>query len=99
MSASFADALTEDRRLVILRLLNDQQAANDSALHAALTAIGHQIPRDTVREDMWWLHERALVHVEIVGQVYLVATITERGQNVAFGRVVVPGIKRPTPRR
>lgn len=99
MSADFAAALAEDRRLVILRLVNDQQSANDSVLHSALVALGHHIPRDTVREDMWWLHERSLVAVEIVGQVYLVATITERGMNVALGRLTVPGIKRPTPRR
>jgi repressor of nif and glnA expression len=99
VSADFAAALAEDRRLVILRLLDYQQTANDSVLQLVLERLGHNVSRDVVRTDLAWLHEQGLIRAEVVMDRVHVATITERGGDVARGRAVVPGVKRPTPRR
>ncbi|MBA1271684.1 ArsR family transcriptional regulator, partial [Pseudomonas carnis] len=50
--------------------------------------------RDQVKTEMHWLAEQGAVTVADVGPV-LVATLTERGQDIAAGRARVPGIKRP----
>ncbi len=98
---SFSDVVQEDRRLVILRLL-DQAAgatANDSILYSALPEIGHRCSRDQVRTELRWLEEQRLVTVEaMAGGAVLVATLTERGADVQAGRATQPGVKRPSPR-
>jgi len=97
---SFPDFVTEDRRLAILRLLSEQQgySLNDSVLHDALEQLGHSVPRAIVRDDMNWLAERDLVSIETVAGRVAVATLTERGADVAAGRTRVEGVKRPSPR-
>ncbi len=45
-----------------------------------------------------WLAEQGLVENDDMGGL-VVATLTQRGADVAQGRVTVPGVKRPTPRR
>lgn len=97
---TFPDYLTEDRRLAILRLLAEQQgyALNESVLHDALDRLGHAVPRAIVRDDISWLSERSLVTFEIVGKRIWVATLTERGADVARGVSYVEGVKRPSPR-
>ena len=44
------DIISKNRRLAILRFLSEEQdyAMNTSTLQAALRAIGHGVPRDTV---------------------------------------------------
>lgn len=98
---SYAAFLSEDRRLAILRLLHDQEgyALNESVIHDALERLGHHVPRSIARDDLVWLEERALLRVEVVGDRVWVATLTERGGDVATGRSRVEGVKRPSPRR
>jgi DeoR/GlpR family transcriptional regulator of sugar metabolism len=99
MSGLFDTLRTEDRRLAIVRLLEEQPSANDGVLQSLLEMLGHAVSRDVVRSDLAWLDEQGLVSVEVVmGRVH-VATITDRGVDVAKGRSVVPGVKRPSPRR
>jgi hypothetical protein len=88
--------LAEDRRLALLRFLDAAPgySANESLLHAALERIGHAVARDVVRSDAAWLAEQGLVRTEAVGGITVVE-ITGRGQDVAAGRAVVPGVKRP----
>ena len=95
----FAKTFTEDRRLVILRLLSESPnySANGSIIHTALGQFGHNVSRDQVRTDLAWLKEQELVGVEVVGDQLHVATLTQRGLDVAQGRATVPGIKRPSP--
>lgn len=100
MTASLASTLAEDRRAIILRVLHDQGdfALNDGVLQEALDRLGgHRVARDVVRADLAWLEELALLAVEKVGPVWC-ATLTHRGADVATGRAVVPGVKRPSPR-
>lgn len=97
---SFKQYMTEDRRLVILRLLKDcgGYAANESVIETALEGMGHIVSRDTVRSDLSWLSEQELTTLETVGTRIFVATLTKRGEDVALGHATHPGVKRPSPR-
>jgi len=90
--------LQEDRRLVILRILTESAGytANDSCIDDELDAIGHKVSRDVVRGDMAWLQEQGLIRLDSVLGTQ-VATITERGIDVAEGQARHPGVKRPRP--
>ncbi|HBG06313.1 MAG: hypothetical protein A2075_12145 [Geobacteraceae bacterium GWC2_58_44] len=94
----FADLLTEDERLVILRALEKDlgYSHNESILHSVVERYGHACSRDKVRTHLTWLQEQGLLTLKTVGTIY-VATITQRGADVATGRAVVPGVKRPSP--
>jgi Fe2+ or Zn2+ uptake regulation protein len=97
---SFTEHLAEDRRLALLRVLESLPgySTNDSVLHTALNSLGHHVSRDTVRGDVAWLTEQALLTSQLVAGSVTVATLTERGCDVAAGRARHPGVKRPTPR-
>lgn len=92
----FADYLREDQRLVILRVLSDMPSyrANSSVLYNLLDTFGHSPSRDQVKSHLRWLEEQDLVEIEDVSDL-LIATLTSRGQDVAQGRVMVDGVKRP----
>lgn len=93
---NFASFLAEDRRLVILRVLADMPAyrTNSFLLTTLLGKFGHEPSADQVKGDLAWLQEQQLVTVEVVESVHI-ATLTTRGADVAAGRAVVPGVKRP----
>ena len=92
----YSDFIRQDVRLVLLRLLVEMTAyrANSSVLTMALDSYGHSLSRDQVKTELHWLAEQSALTVADVGPV-LVATLTERGQEIAAGRARVPGIKRP----
>ncbi len=96
MSKTFAERMDEDRRLVILRILADSLGykANSSVVCNLLDGYGHAVSRDYVKTQLAWLAEQQLLTIDDVGPI-LVAELTERGQDVARGRAVVPGVKRP----
>ena len=98
MSGSFAELVTSDIRLVILRCLNEDPGygSNEAMLQAMLEALGHTVSRDRVRTELAWLAEQGLVTVTAVVGVQ-VATLTGRGGDAATGRATVPGVKRPRP--
>lgn len=93
---SYAQYLKEDQRLVMLRTLNEMPSytANSSVLHGLLVRYGHNPSRDQVKTELRWLEEQGLVTIDDISEV-LIARITERGQDVATARAVVPGIKKP----
>lgn len=92
----FAQHLSEDRRLVILRLLAAMAtySSNSGVLLLALQAHGHAITRDQIRTELHWLAEQNLV-TNTEYDSALVTTLTERGQEAAAGIASVPGVKRP----
>lgn len=92
----YATFLAEDRRLVILRVLSEMAGyrANSSVLYTLLSTWGHEPSRDQVKTDLRWLEEQQLLQIEEIGSV-LLSTLTERGADVAAGRAIVPGVKRP----
>ena len=94
---AYAALLQADIRLVILRTLAELPAnrGNSSVLCSILDAkYGHAVTRDKVKTELRWLEEQGLVTIEEAGSV-LVATLTERGADVASGRARVDGVKRP----
>ena len=92
----FATFLAEDRRLVVLRVLAELPAyrTNSFLLQTLLAKWGHEPSADQVKGDLAWLQEQALVSVDVVESVHI-ATLTTRGADVAAGRAIVPGVKRP----
>lgn len=96
--SKYADFLSQDRRLVILRVLVEMPTyrANSSVLHTVLNQWGHEPSRDQVKTELRWLEEQQLVELDDIdnGSV-LLAKVTERGQDVAAGRARVDGVKRP----
>ena len=100
MNKPFAEKLREDRRLVLLRLLSEQNgyAANSSILHAGLQHLGVAATRDDVLTDLSWLAEQGLVTTRAPIDNLVVAELTGRGQDVVGGQAVVPGVARPRAR-
>jgi ribosomal protein L12E/L44/L45/RPP1/RPP2 len=94
------DVITQDRRLVILRALNEDAgySQNESVLQSILEVFGHKVSRDQVRSLISWLAEQDLVNIDFVGADFMVAKLTGRGVDVATGAATVPGVKRPAPR-
>lgn len=92
----YSDFIRQDVRLVLLRLLVEMTAyrANSSVLTMALDSYGHTLSRDQVKTELHWLAEQGALTLQDVGPV-IVATLSERGQDIAAGRTRVPGIKRP----
>ena len=88
-----------DQRLALLQALvacnND---ANQNILQTCLAQYGHNISMDLVRNHMLWLEEQGLVRINRLDTDRLfVATITQRGLDVANGVSVVDGVKKPNP--
>lgn len=97
-----AEILAADRRLCVLRFLAEDRdyTLNESLIQDTLSLVGHAVSRDAVRTELAWLKEQGLVTTqqEMLGSKPLViATLTERGADVAAGRAEVPGVKRPAP--
>lgn len=96
MSTSYPALVTEDRRLVILRVLLDSVAytANEYILQTMVERFGHVVSADLLRTDLAWLQEQLLLDIEQVADVRI-ARLNGRGEDAARGRVQVPGVKRP----
>lgn len=89
----------QDQRLVILRSLAEAgYDANESILDDCLALYGHKVSRDLVRNHLYWLEEQGLVRIERLHNGFMVATITQRGLDVANGEAMVQGVKRPRPK-
>lgn len=95
---SFNDFLREDQRLVILQVLEQDSgySHNEQVIKRMLQALGHSMSSDAVRSQLHWLQELDLVTLAQTGDI-TVAKLTERGQDVAKGHTIVPGIARPRP--
>ncbi len=94
---TFAELQAENRRCAFLRFLAEDAdyAMNTSLLQSALDAVGHGVSRDRVNGDAAWLEEQGLSCEDLGG--IIVVKITQRGLDVAEGRAIVPGVKRPGP--
>jgi Fe2+ or Zn2+ uptake regulation protein len=98
MTTTFDQHLTEDRRLVTLRVLAHSSGyqVNEYTLEAVLDDSGHSVSNAQVRTDLAWLAEQQLIDTRMVGGV-TIATLTRRGLDVAQGKAEQPGVKRPQP--
>jgi len=99
MGKSFQETLKEHLRITVLRLLDEQAdySLNESLINDLSTGFGFNPSRDRLRTELAWLEEQGLVENDDMGGL-IVATLTQRGADVATGRVTVPGVKRPNPR-
>ena len=101
---SYFDHLAGHVRLAVLRALDEgpHKICNDGLLTDEVRRVGCPVTRDQLRGHLAWLAEQGLVELEDrprAGQRPLkVATLTERGEDVAAGRVRVEGVQRPSPR-
>lgn len=102
MSSSLAELLHEDRRLVILRALNevDDKSLNECLIERVLGRVRLGIvDRDMVRGYLTWLEQQGLVTIQkldggaVPGELWT-ATATKRGQAVARG-LSHPGVAHP----
>ncbi len=90
----------EHRRLAILKHLarSSEYTSNASILIDVVRGVGIATSDDQMRGALAWLGEQELIDMTDHGHV-VIATATTRGVEVAEGRVVHPGVKRPTARR
>lgn len=95
---SFAEILASEQRRVILDALaqDPDYAHNEDILAAALEYLGHSVSADKLRTELAWLAEQGLVELQEHGTV-IIARLTRRGEDVALGRTVVPGVRRRRP--
>lgn len=100
LASDFSAVNDEHVRLAVLRLLDEQPnySANDSVLTQAVEAMGLACTRDQMRGHIQWLESMRLVTAQQTMATLLVATLTERGGDVAKGRSVISGVQRPSPR-
>lgn len=94
----YQEHIAADRRLVILKLLEESSGylCNEYLLRQMLEAFGHTPSQNMLRDDFVWLDMQGLVTVSETGGLFL-AKLTARGLDVADGREVVDGVKRPSP--
>ena len=97
---SYTATLHEDQRLTILRVLSEMHGyeTNESILQTTLDLFGHNIGRDLLISHLHFLSEQGLVTLNDVSGIQ-VATLLKRGEDVAAGRAVVAGVKRPGAQR
>ena len=93
----YLDHVRAERRLVILRLLNELATYTANILASGLSHYGVPASRDQVHTELDWLAEQGLVTQEDLGIGVRTATLTARGAEVALGRAIVSGVKRPDP--
>jgi hypothetical protein len=95
----FATLLSEDVRLALLQFLSEgSYSQNESVLRDLLKRTGRMLPADKLRTELAWLREQGLIFVEDVYDTW-VASISVRGLDVANGVALVPGVRRPNPRK
>lgn len=95
---SWKDHLTEDLRLVILRILSEAPGhkANSSIIQTAANALGHHVTRAQVEQQIGYLSDLAAVTKEQVGAV-LVVTLAQPGDDhLKRLGTPLPGVKLPS---
>ena len=95
---TYAQHVEHDRRLIILRLLADNNgAANDRMLQNGLAKWGIRCTLAVIASSLAWLSQQGFAQIKHVdGSDVAVAEITRRGREVAEGLTETPGV---TPRR
>lgn len=88
----------EHRSLAILRVLERQAGyrSNEQVLADYLERIALWESRKILRENLNVLKERGLINIDWCESL-IVVTLTESGQDVALGRIIVEGVLRPGP--
>lgn len=93
------DIIREHARLIILRELHEQTnyALNDSMLQQVLENYGIAKSRDWIREELNYLAEvGAVSKIASAGSV-VIASLLPKGVEHVERRLVIEGVKRPSP--
>jgi hypothetical protein len=98
---NFYDFTMGHARLTVLRALTGAatHSTNDSVLMMELERLGFPLTRDQLRTQLGWLEEQGLLKLARPTNTLIVATLRERGADVALGRAHVEGVQRPSPVR
>ncbi|MEX2524483.1 MAG: ArsR family transcriptional regulator [Gammaproteobacteria bacterium] len=96
----YNEHIARARRLRLLRILHeaDGYRLNDIMLGKLLDNYGYNVSNDQLRTDAAWLSEQGLVTVQDFDDVQLIS-LTQRGADVAAGKITTPGVDRPAPGR
>lgn len=96
---SYADHFSKHVRIALLRILLSDQGwkSNSSLIHSFIDELGLSASRDQIKTEIAWLAEQGLVTYSDEDGMY-VTHLTDRGAEVATGRIAVPGVQRPTRR-
>ncbi len=95
---SYADHLKANRRLCILEnLIEDGGHGSETAIEQFLLAQGHHVglTRDYVRDQLKYLDQIDAIRIDYFRDRLMVAHVTERGVNIAQGRITVDGVEAP----
>lgn len=95
---SYAAHFAAHLRLAILRELADapEYSLSSTMLREVIAARGQVATHDQVKTEIIWLSDQGLVDQQALANV-IAATLTERGLDVACGRALTPGVRRPLP--
>ena len=97
---SYQDIVAANTRLAILQLLY-KDPGYDHNEHILLNLLEEckqiQVSSDALQTHLAWLEEQGLVTLSTMAEITRVAKLTTRGADVATGRTVVPGVRRPRP--
>ena len=93
---SFLEDWIASRRLFILRLLVEVNGtANEGVIYKAILNGGFaRDSRDDIRQDLDHLKRNGCTTEEWLNDSLRVVTLTERGEDAAYGRVEVAGVER-----
>lgn len=91
--------ISEEARLIMLRELAEQPgfSLNDAMLQSVLATFGINRSRDWVREELRWLTDIGAITLREMG-TSKIAVMSEKGRDHVEYRIVIPGVKRPSPR-
>jgi hypothetical protein len=93
----YASHFTAHLRITILKLLaGSGYQLNSSLLCDGCDGMGLTVTRDRIKTELAWLAEQQLVTNTVLDHM-IIGRLTERGLDVAQGRVAVPGVKTPGP--
>ncbi len=99
MHKGLQDRLTEQQRIVILQLLNEDTdgCLNNQILQKGLEIFGHNISLNKIDTECAWLEEQGCVEIELLDSKsnMKLVTITQRGIDVVLRRSTIPGIDKP----
>lgn len=95
---SLSEIEREHRRIAILRHLADcsEYTGNAAILQDVLNGLGIPSTRAQTLGELVWLADQGLLKTEDRGG-FVLAELTREGLDVAKGRRVYPGIRRPSP--
>jgi hypothetical protein len=91
--------LQEDRRLMTLFFLMKVGGyqTNDHVLYDALELIGHCVSWDILHSELAWLDQQGIVRLRDADSDIKVIELTRSGMDVAKGRKLIDGVRRPHP--